>query len=62
MALLPASPDQIVRNSLMENRLIPLGINLLDVGEELQEEGVDKFIQPFDELLETIQKQTEPIS
>lgn len=38
--------------------LVNHDINLLDVGEELQQEGVEKFIKPFDELLKTITKQT----
>jgi transaldolase len=36
------------------NRLAELGIDLDQATEELQEEGVDKFIKPFDSLLETI--------
>lgn len=41
-------------------KLTDYGINLLEVGEQLQREGVDKFIKPFDELLATIQKQVQP--
>ena len=35
-------------------RLAELGIDLHRVGEELQQEGVDKFVQPFESLLQTI--------
>jgi transaldolase len=40
-------------------RLGQLGIDLDEVGEELQREGVDKFVEPFDALLETIRNQRE---
>ena len=36
------------------NRLPELGINLDDVTHELLEEGVEKFIKPYDSLLKTI--------
>lgn len=40
--------------------LTDLNINLLEVGEELQREGIDKFTKPFNALLKTIAtKQTE---
>jgi len=39
--------------------LTDLDINMLEIGETLQKEGVDKFIKPFDELLQTITQQTE---
>jgi len=39
--------------------LVRHDINLLQVGDELQREGVDKFIEPFDSLLETISEQVE---
>jgi len=35
-------------------RLAELGIDLHLVGEELQQEGVEKFVQPFEALLQTI--------
>ena len=35
-------------------RLAELGIDLHIAGEELQQEGVDKFVQPFEALLQTI--------
>ncbi|MCI0714040.1 MAG: transaldolase [Chloroflexi bacterium] len=38
--------------------LVQHDINLLDIGEELQQEGIEKFIQRFDELLKTITQQT----
>jgi len=42
------------------SKLTDLGINMLEVGETLQKEGVNKFIKPFDELLSTITRQVEP--
>ncbi|NDJ86360.1 MAG: transaldolase [Chloroflexi bacterium] len=36
------------------NQLVQYGIELLEVGDELQREGVEKFIKPFDALLATI--------
>ncbi len=39
--------------------LVRYGINILEVGKELQQEGVEKFIQPFDALLNTIREQSE---
>jgi len=42
-------------------KLEKLGIDLLEVGEELQREGVDKFNKPFDSLLETIEAQREQL-
>lgn len=39
--------------------LVKYGINLLEIGEQLQSEGVDKFTQPFDSLMETISEQAE---
>ncbi len=38
--------------------LVKYGINLLEVGDELQREGVEKFVQPFAEMLEAIDRQT----
>lgn len=43
-------------------KLADLGIDLLAVGEELQREGVDKFVQPFDELLATIEQKREQVA
>jgi len=40
-------------------QLTDLGINMLEVGETLQNEGVDKFNKPFDALLATITKQAQ---
>jgi transaldolase len=37
-------------------RLAALGIDLGTVTEELQREGIDKFAQPFDRLLETLEQ------
>jgi transaldolase len=34
-----------------------IGIDLIEVGEELQSEGVDKFNKPFDSLIATINEQ-----
>lgn len=39
--------------------LVRYGINILEVGKELQQEGVEKFTQPFDALLNTIREQSE---
>ena len=36
-------------------------INLLEVGEELQREGVEKFNKPFDALLQTITHQIKQV-
>lgn len=54
-----------VRDSLTEGldqaredleRLAALGIDLNGVTQELQREGIDKFAQPFDQLLETLEQ------
>ena len=37
--------------------LSSLGIELLDVANELEEEGISKFVKPFRNLLETIEKE-----
>jgi transaldolase len=37
-------------------RLAEAGIDLIDVGEELQREGVDSFVRSFDDLLATIRR------
>ncbi len=42
-------------------RLSKAGIDILQVGEELQTEGVDKFIASFDELIKTIATQRETL-
>ena len=41
--------------------LAALGIDLIKVGEELLQEGVDKFNKPFDSLLATIEAQREKL-
>lgn len=41
--------------------LTDYNINLLEVGEELQSEGVDKFNKPFDTLLQTITHQLKQV-
>jgi glucose-6-phosphate isomerase len=40
-------------------RLAQVGIDLHQAGEELQTEGVDKFIKPFDALLKSIEQKRE---
>lgn len=50
---LEAAPDR-ARETV--TRLAAAGIDLNDLGEELQREGVDSFIQSFDDLLATIRK------
>ena len=37
-------------------RLAALGIDLNGVTQELQREGIEKFSQPFDQLLETLEQ------
>jgi transaldolase len=38
-----------------------LGINMESIAEQLEKEGVEKFVQPFDELLETLESKIEAI-
>ena len=42
--------------------LADLGIDLDTVTEELQEEGIDKFVQPFDDLLATIEEKRQALA
>lgn len=42
-------------------KVADLGIDLTKIGEELQVEGVEKFNQPFDSLMATIQEQREKL-
>jgi transaldolase len=35
-------------------RLLELGISIDEVTQQLEEEGVEKFIKPFDKLMETL--------
>jgi len=44
------------------DKLADIGIDLNKVCDELQREGVDKFIQPFDELIEALDKKRKEIS
>jgi transaldolase len=46
--------DNIPEMQAQIDRLAELGIDLSKATEELQQEGVDKFIAPFDSLLKTI--------
>jgi transaldolase/glucose-6-phosphate isomerase len=46
--------DNIPEMQAQIDRLSELGIDLSQATEELQQEGVDKFIAPFDSLLKTI--------
>jgi transaldolase/glucose-6-phosphate isomerase len=39
------------------DRLSELGIDIDDVTQQLEDEGVDKFIKPFDRLMETLQQE-----
>jgi transaldolase len=39
-------------------RLAELGISIDKVTEQLEDEGVDKFIKPFDKLLETLEQRS----
>jgi len=43
-------------------RLDDVGIDLDDVTETLQERGVEKFVDPFDDLMETLEQKREEIS
>ena len=42
-------------------QLVEYDINLLDIGETLQQQGVDQFKQSFDDLLTTIARRSEPV-
>lgn len=46
--------DNILEMQAQIDKLADLGIDLSKATEELQQEGVDKFIAPFDSLLKTI--------
>jgi transaldolase len=37
-------------------KLLELGINLRSIGQELTEEGVEKFIDSYDELIQALDK------
>ena len=39
-------------------KLVPIGINIDEVTEQLVAEGVEKFNKPFDHLMESIEKAT----
>jgi transaldolase/transaldolase/glucose-6-phosphate isomerase len=54
--------DDLDVNRAQIAKLAELGINLDQATEELQQEGVDKFIKPFDSLLETIAAKRDRIS
>ncbi|MEQ8671578.1 MAG: transaldolase [Aggregatilineales bacterium] len=41
--------------------LVKHDINLLKIGDELQEEGVEKFMMPFDALMNTIAKESQHV-
>jgi len=43
-------------------QLVAAGINLIDVGETLQRQGVDQFKQAFDDLLAAIRRRSAPVS
>jgi transaldolase len=43
-------------------RLPELGINIDDVTRQLEDEGVAKFNQPFDKLMETLVQKSAPRS
>jgi len=49
------------RDEEVLRRLDEVGIDLDDVTETLQERGVEKFVDPFDDLMETLEKKREAI-
>ncbi|WP_103019253.1 bifunctional transaldolase/phosoglucose isomerase [Salinibacter altiplanensis] len=49
------------RDEEVLRRLGDIGIDLDDVTETLQERGVKKFVDPFDDLMETLEKKREAI-
>lgn len=54
--------DNLAETRAQVDRLVLAGIDLDVATEELQQEGVDKFIAPFDSLLETIAAKRDRIS
>jgi len=48
--------DKLAEARAIVSRLASAGIDLDEVGEDLQREGVDAFIKSFDDLLGTIKK------
>jgi transaldolase len=46
--------DNLDQSDAIINELNSLGIDMEEVAEQLEKEGVDKFIKPFDELLSTL--------
>ncbi|MAS33748.1 MAG: transaldolase [Anaerolineaceae bacterium] len=50
----PALEDDMDNVTAQLARVEELGIDLYEVGQELQREGVDQFVEPFDELLAAI--------
>jgi starch phosphorylase len=48
--------DDASRAESLLELLLPLGIGLDKTAQELEDEGVEKFIQPFDKLLENLAK------
>lgn len=51
--------DDITEAQRQMDKLAEIGIDMQQVGEELQNEGVDKFNKPFDALLKSIEQKRE---
>lgn len=51
--------DDLAETEALPARLAALGIDLAQVCEQLEKEGVDKFVQPYDALLATLAKAQE---
>ena len=54
--------DDLGRAEQILSALADLGIDLDDVTETLQEEGIDKFADPFDDLLATIEEKRQALA
>jgi len=49
--------DDVIEAQEMLHQLEKLDINLADVTQQLEDEGIEKFNKPFDRLLETLKKE-----
>ena len=48
--------ENVDRSLKVFNHLKIIGINIKDLTDQLEEEGIDKFVKPFDELLKAIEE------
>jgi transaldolase len=55
----PALTTDIDKSNLAFDQLPKLGINMDKVTQQLEDEGVDKFIKSFDQLIETLKEKIE---